>query len=286
MTASRTKSICRSVVAVAVCAGAVTATTGTAQAKKANPNAVKQVRFKATLSGSQVTTWEYHHKRRDGDCDVQVDGNGDQTIKFDAGRKFKLTFSRPPKSNPNLFLTDGRPAVLTSPIFLNVDATAERQGDETYGQPDPNTCTGDNGGADPGYVPPERDCGARDGRFHAKLYFHDSSADADLFVPIGGFKEKNLLRLEGSNYAWTKPGGEDASESLDNTYVKCPLRLDHAYIERPGHIYISPAKLSEKQLFGKKRKFVVSGHHIQPRNEGEATGQTIIAWNLRLTRVR
>jgi hypothetical protein len=36
----------------------------------------------------------------------------------------------------------------------------------------------------------------------------------------------------------------------------------------------------------KRRKIVVSGHTIQKLGGGNSTGQTILAWNLRLTRVK
>src|SRR4051812_49716402 len=79
----------------------------------------KQATFKATLSGSQVTTWEYHNPDDPtNQCDAGSDGYGDQTIKFDAKRTFKLTFTAPPKNRPNMFSTAGRPSVFSTPLFL------------------------------------------------------------------------------------------------------------------------------------------------------------------------
>src|SRR4051812_10522467 len=113
--------------AVVAASAMVAALPVTADAKK--PSGVKQATFKATLSGSQVTTWEYHNPDDPNDrCDAGSHGYGDQTIKFDSKRKFKITFTTPPKRQPNIFLSRGRPSVLTAPLFLSVDATAERNG--------------------------------------------------------------------------------------------------------------------------------------------------------------
>jgi hypothetical protein len=270
----------------AACA-AVVALPATADAKQ---KPIKQATFKATLSGSQVTTWNYHkEKDKDDGCSAGADGNGDQTIRFNANRKFKIQFSQPPKNNPNLFSTDGHPAVLTHPLYLKVKAQAERNGEFTvHGeQIDHNTCPGDNGGADPGYTPTPKDCGVRNGIFGTKIYFHDNSEDADLFVPILPQSENNALRVEGWQYEWEKADGSDSDSELRNTYENCPFELEDSYIDDAGHIYIGPGKLSEKQLFNTKRKsLVASGDYTFKRGGGYTTGQTIIAWNLRLTRVK
>jgi hypothetical protein len=273
-------------VCTAAALAAVAAVPATADAKQ---KPIKQATFKATLSGSQVTTWEYHHAKDKNDpCDASSNGYGDQTIKFDAKRKFKIQFSQPPKNNPNLFLTEGHPAVLTHPLYLSVDATADRNGELTTnaGEIDHDACPGDNGGAAPDYMPPPSDCGVRDGRFNTKIYFHDTSEDAELFVPFPG-SENNRLRVEGTNYEWMTADGTGSEGELRNTYERCPFHLEDSYIDQAGRIYIGPGKLSEKALFNKNRKkFVVSGDHTFKRGSGETSGQTILAWNLRLTRVK
>jgi hypothetical protein len=275
-------------VCTAAALAAVVAVPATADAK---PKATKQATFKATLSGSQVTTWESHHvKDKNDPCDAGADGYGDQTIKFNAKRTFKITFYQPTKKDPNIFGTDGHPAVLLSPLYLTVDAQAERNGEYNVHaeQIDHANCPGDNGGADPNYEPPKSDCGVRTGNFKTKIYFHDNSEDADLFVPIVPQSETNFLRVEGWQYDWWKAGDQDNSSSeLRNTYSNCPFQLEDSYIDQAGHIYIGPGKLNEKQLFNKKRKkFVSSGDYTFKRGGGETKGQTILAWNLRLTRVK
>ena len=275
---SRSRTICAAIVALA----AVAAVPAAADAKGA---AVHQTTFKATLSGSQVTTWEYHHKSTGG-CDSNSDGYGDQSISFGAKRTFRVTFYKPPKGQPDLFGTNGRPAPLVNPA-PRLAAKATRHADVSQGGADQSTCPGDNGGADPGYVPPPPDCGVRTGSFAARLYFHDNStSNDDLFVPLPWPDEKNHLRLEGMDYRWNKPGGSSTSE-LRDTYERCQLIAADDLVDTLGHIYVSPAKLSEKQLFDRKRKkIVVSGDNTAKRSSADGSAKTILAWNLRLTRVK
>lgn len=273
--------------AAALAAVVAVPATADAAAKKTYEEAT----FKATLSGSQVTTWEYHHmKDKDDPCDASANGYGDQTIKFVPGRSFKITFRTPPKGQPDLYLTDGRPTVFTTPFVLNVPATAERNADFTVNgsEIDPNRC-GNNGGADPGYTPTPKDCGTRQGSFRVSFYFNDPSEDADLVVPIPGGKnepDKDHLKLAPEQAEWLQPGGEDSSTELRNTYVNCPWYLS-SYPEDAGIPWISSAKIKEARLFDKKRKkLVISGDHIVDLSAADTTGKTILAWNLRLTRVK
>jgi hypothetical protein len=283
----QTKAIGRGICTAAALA-AVAAVPATADAAK---KPYKEATFKATLSGSQVTTWEYHHaKQKDNPCDASANGYGDQTIKFVPGRTFRVTFRTPPKGQPDLYLTDGRPTVFTTPFVLNVAATAERNADLTvnYSEVDPNQC-GDNGGADPNYVPTPKDCGMRSGRFGVRLYFNDPSEDDDLVVPLPGSRDepdKDHLKLSSTQAEWDKPGSDDTATELRDTYVNCPWFLS-SYPEDAGIPWISSAKIKESRLFDKKRrKLVISGDHTVDLKATDTTGKTILAWNLRLTRVK
>jgi hypothetical protein len=259
-----------------------------AEAKPAG-GGFKQATFKATLSGSQVTTWEYHKADDPNNrCDAGSDGYGDQTIKFDAKRTFRVNFTTPPKRQSNLFGTKGRPSVFTTPLFLPVDATAERNGDYIvhYDQA-AKDCPGEAGGGGDN-VPIPHDCGIRRGGFQTRLYFHDPSPGGDLILPLGRrLPEKNTLKLEANIYEWFQADGASSAVQLEDSYRNCPLLLENTYVERAGNIWTSGAHLSEKTLFNsKRRKIVVSGHTIQKLGGGNSTGKTILAWNLRLTRVK
>jgi hypothetical protein len=273
-------------IAMALAAVAVVAIAMPAGAMAKQPSGVKQAKFKATLSGSQVTTWEYHAPLDEDDpCSASSNGYGDQTIKFDAKRRFPITFTAPPKNQPDLFSSAGRPAVLTAPILLPVDARAERNGDYTVNYHEiKSTCEGAAGGG--GVSQNEKDCGVREGSFQAQLYFHQFLSDDEQNIPsVNPTPEKNNLKLQG--LAFNYEGADGSSGYLDSVYKNCPLLLEDTNIERAGVIFTAPAKLSEKRLFNKKRKtMVVSGHEIVQRGSGNSTGQTILAWNLRLTRVK
>jgi hypothetical protein len=289
MSATRTKSLCKSLVAVTACAAGVTGATGIAEAANPDYSTIKTAKFKASLSGSQVTTWEYHSPPDEDPCTAKIDAFGDQTIKFNSkGRRvFNVTFSTPPKGQPNFFSTAGRPAVSIEPFILNLPATAERNGDETIEPGSTAACDGPNGGGvDPREDLP-KDCGVRTGRISPDLYFYDRTADDDLLVPLTeDLPSKNMLKLEGRNYEWLHPSGEDGSSSLDSVYERCPIRLD-ARVPDAGQIYTSPARINEKRLFNRKRRnIVISGHHIVNHNSRGTTGKTILAWNLRLTRIK
>lgn len=275
---------------IALAAAALAAAAPAAAEAAKSPKAPQQAKFRATLSGSQVTTWEYHHvKDKDDPCDASSHGFGDQTIKFTAGRRFDLTFTKPPKNRPNLFQSNGRPAVLASPIFLTVAATAERNGQYqvNYGEIDRTRCDGVSGG-DANNNPSPPDCGRREGTFHARLYFHEASPDDELFIPhaVPQPPEKNHLKLAGQTYAWNGADGAPAY-GLSDAYKRCPLLLDRGYVEQAGDIWTSAAKIAERKLFQRKRRsIVISGHTIERYPGAENTGQTILAWNLRLKRVK
>jgi hypothetical protein len=276
------RKIVMALVAVAIVAVAVPAG---AMAKQ--PTGVKQAKFKATLSGSQVTTWEYHSPLDEDDpCSASSDGYGDQTIRFDAKRKFAITFTAPPKNQPNLFSSNGRPAVLATPILLPVAATAERNGDYTVNFNEIRSdCEGAAGGG--GVTQDDKDCGVREGTFQAQLYFHDFNGYEDQDIPaVLPTPEKNNLRLQGLAFHYYS-ADEPSGGYLDAVYKNCPLLLEDTNIERAGVIFTAPGKLPERRLFDKRRKsIVVSGHEIVKRGSGNSTGQTILAWNLRLTRVK
>ena len=272
--------------AMAVASMAACALPVAADAKKPAKN-YKEATFKATLRGNQVSTWEYSRPNdKDDPCDASAQGNGSQQISFDAKRTFKITFRTPPKGQPDLYNTDGRPAVFATPFRLPVDATAEREGELTTNAGDIGPDCGDNGGADPDYVPPVPDCGTREGGFAARFYFHDPVQDEDdLLVPL--VSEKNMLILDSTDYEWTKPGGggEQSESELRNTYERCPFYGE--YPPDAGHIYLTAGKIKEATLFNKKRKkIVISTDRTSTETMDNTKTKTLLTWNLRLKRIK
>ncbi|MEA2480512.1 MAG: hypothetical protein QOJ07_2434 [Thermoleophilaceae bacterium] len=247
--------------------------------------------FEATLSGSQVTTWDnLRAKNQDDPCSSSSEGHGDQTLRFAVPGKFKLIFAKPPKGQPNLFGSHGLPLIYGDGGLQTARITAERNGEYTVhtDEIDQSRCPGQNGGGvDPTRNP--KDCGTRSGSFNTNLQFHDDGTiDDDLFVPIpGGRKsEKKYLTLFGTAFSWADAAHGTYAATLDELYQNCPMLLN-ARAEREGAIYASQEKLPATSVFDKrKKKLVVSGSVIAKVGEGDTTGQTIEAWNLRLKRVK
>jgi hypothetical protein len=278
----------RLIVSIALLAAlaAVPATAGA----KADKNAIQQAEFKATFSGSQVTTWQHSVPPDEDPCTASSTGNGDQTIRFKIP-SFKLSFIKPSKADPNGLGTSGRPAVTSRPIALLGELEAERNGDYNvnYGEIDQNNCEGvAGGGVDT--TPEPKDCGERKGDTRMVFFFsHNIFGEENLLFPPledGRDTDKDRLKFYAFNYEWGPGNPGERAGSLDSTYKNCPWLLDDATAEREGSLYTSAEKLSEKALFGKRKRFTVSGHEIAKRGSGNSSGQTILAWNLRLTRVK
>lgn len=277
----------RILAAIAACLVALAGLAGVAEAAK---KPVQQATFKATLSGSQVTTWEYHDPKTDDPCDGSADGYGDQTLKFKTGTPFKITFYKPPKGQPDLFGTDGRPGVVPEPSPIRVGFNAERNGD-FIPHNDVSNCDGPNGG---GVIPqPDRpkDCGARGGLGGSVLlYFQEStsrSEEDDLFVPLEHYPAKDHLKLKTLTDPIYVDPRDGSGTDLDGTYENCPFLLDDASVPEEGDIYTSAHKIPERRLFAKGRKrLVLSGDTSASHGGGYSSGKTILAWNLRLTRIK
>ena len=250
---------------------------------------VDQAWFKASLSGSQVTTWEYSNPKVEGDpCSASSYGNGSQSIHFKAPKNFYVLFLKPSPKQPDLLGTKGRPGITTRPGLLYAKAKAEREGDYTvnYGEIDEQNCDAASGGG--GGAPPAKDCGVRNGKFRMDLFFHTEPFNDIELPPVGNrpVTDKNRLKLHGDMYQWFGKNG-DLGFGLGGTYDNCPFLLRDALAEDQGHIFTVADKLSERQLFNKRRrKFTVSGSEIVKRGGHGASGKTILAWNLRLTRVK
>jgi hypothetical protein len=267
------------------CAAAAVAVAAPASAGAKAKQPSDQAVFSATLSGSQVTIWETHDPRDPNDpCDGGFHNYGDQSIKFAIPGKFKQT-AYDVSSDPDVFGSHGRPTLTTAPTLKYANATATRNTDEKYEPPVRNDC-GENGG---GVVPDTRpkDCGTRTGSFLPKLFYDSTTEDDDLFVPLPGtWPDKDFLKLGGQIYQWNSPKGGTES-NLGSTFENCNWTLGDAWQEREGQIFISQQKLKEANLFNpRKRSFVVSGSSIVNRSGPKTTGKTIVAWNLRLKRLK
>jgi hypothetical protein len=125
-----------------------------------------------------------------------------------APRSFKVTITRPPKGQPNLFQTHGRPIVVAFPIGLPLRATAERNGDYPVNYNEIRQgCDGEAGGGADQYDTP-KDCGTRTGTFNFRLFYSDPSLEDEIVIPLPHpLPEKNTLKLEGNYYQWQSAEG-------------------------------------------------------------------------------
>lgn len=238
----------------------------------------KQAEFKAVLKGSQVTTWTYNRPYDENNpCVSGGQGYGDSSIYFGSNRPLTLKFAAPPKDNPNLFSSRGRPVVVTDPSPYRLDVQAARDTDIDYTGVDPKKCEGPNGGGvEPDLRP--KDCGTRRGTIGARFFF-DTRSIFDDAIPQNHGRDKNRLKLQTSLPDYN--GG-----SLEDAYENCALD-NLTTVEHQGTTYTVGGKLNEKQLFNKKRKTIrVSASYITPVEGEFYEGKTILAWNLKLTRVK
>lgn len=264
-----------------ITAAAVTAIAPTAaEAKKSKDSKQTLATFEATLTGTQVTTWNYKDPVVEDDpCDTGIEANGDQTIRF-ATERFRLQVAAPPKREPNMFRTAGRPIVLPLGGRPKLALTAERHGESLYTPPRGSDC-GDNGGPDRGNDLLLADCGERKGSGSARFFYHTETWETDRVVPAK--PDKDWLKLGTEVTSWGGAGGQDLSARYDD----CPWMLEGADAEYRGELVPTAVKASERRMFDTRRKkLAISGSVVKPYASGFSSGQTIVAWNLRLKRVK
>jgi hypothetical protein len=264
--------------AVVCITAACAALPAVAAAKPAKQQGPQQAEFKAVLKGSQVTTWTYNRPYNDDEpCLAPGQGYGDSSIYFGSNNPLKLKFVAPPKDAPNLFSSRGRPVVVTDPSPYRLHSRASRDTDIDYGQPG-TKCEGENGGGvEPDLRP--KDCGERTGTIGARFFFDHRSIFDDAIPTDHEKRDKNRLKLQTFDPDYS--GG-----ALEDAYENCELS-NLTTVEHQGTTYTIGGKLNEKQLFNKKRKTIrVSGSYITPVEGEYYNGKTILAWNLKLTRIK
>jgi hypothetical protein len=235
-------------------------------AKKPLPG-LKIATFDATLAGSQVTTWHFDDTDDPNDpCDGASRGDGSQQIRF-ATKTVRLrvmhgrSFKRPSFVMP----------------MINGTATVEREGDYTvlptpYDEDacGPPVAIGDGNGDGP----PPKDCGTRETTMILQPgYDNDLQSDPDDFlVPL---VEPTSLRLDGNLGPY-------------ETFQECPYWVGGGTGPSEDALLQSWAEAAPfKRFYEKRRKSMVfSGDRDMNFTAPNFTGRTLIAWNLRLKRVK
>jgi hypothetical protein len=229
-----------------------------ADAAPKRPAPPKAAVFKATISGSQVTTWSLRQAEDPGDpCDVSQKGDGSQMVRF-RSKAVRVTALR--LSGQDVVLSPTIPAA----------TTVEREGDYAPGREMAPDCPAVAEGADDGLVPLTRDCGRRTGTTTIRLSAGRDVPDGEL-TPLTA----NVLWMAG-----------DLGTAL--SYADCPW-----WIGGPGEGPSETALLPDSEsftvarLFDRRRKVLrVSGDTTVPYRAPGFTGKTLMTWNLKLVRVR
>ncbi len=247
---------------------------GAAEAKPA----VKTANFKASITGSQVTTW-VHDTPADGPCIGATHSAGSVQMPYRSREAAKLNVIQVPKGNPAYSFTHGDPYFAPT---IQVSASADMEG-ETWAQgpPDASQCD-DNGG---GVEPQPQDCGQVVGFMDVKLSY---LLDDELWVT-------------GDSQGWGQTvvsGG--GGEELRNAFQNCPFWNGGPYDEAAaeGDLIFAGDKLLEKDVFNKnKKKFVLNGAERECFDDSGITacgrdatdqfyGEILNTWKLTLKRVK
>ncbi len=226
---------------------------------KAKPDLPQTATFKATLTGSQVSTWSLRKAADPGDpCAASQTGDGSQMIRFKA-KPTRVTAMR----HDDL-------AMITP--HLDAAVEVEREGDYAVGYPPADQCPGDFGG---GGGPVPKDCGRRTGRGMFSLATEDPDASGPTEDGLAPLTVKDGLWLTG-----------DLSGTTD--YAECPFFVGGpADSPNAAEILQTFVKQKERELFNRRRRTIkVNADYTRAYTAEGFTGKTLLTWNLRLVRVR
>jgi hypothetical protein len=258
--------------ALGVLAAALLALPAAAEAKKKAPQ------YDLKITGNQVSTWNQSHMP-EFRCDATVTGAGSQDVPITVKKGVRVELVRP----------KGLPALLAAPgdagakygfaAPLTVDVTATREGYQNIQSPG-GDCGG-TGGWDGQTIP--SDCGPRYGMLELGLGYGSGTG-----VAVVDQNTRDILRLSGRYTGFEAspfPAGE--GDPIGHTFANCPYwpagtASDVDELVTTGE-KLPVAKLAKLKL-GKTLK--VSGGEVEPEASGDFIGETTIAWNLKLKRVR
>jgi hypothetical protein len=237
--------------------------------------APKKATYKLTLTGTQLTTWDYH-KRKQPSCDWPEEGHGDQEINF----------YTPDREPVKVTVTAAKGGGLTfDPAPLNLEAYTDNHAQWMRLFTQQSACPGGGvfGGTDGG--PPMDDIGSDE-------CLTSGNIDGQLSAT------KNALMFAGDP-AWLDPD-IDSYRSLAalcsaSGHPNAVIGLGDSRGEYLGALLPSKEKLSAKKLLDRKtKKLKVSGdatvsypnpqQPVQPNDV--TTGKTILTWNATFKRVR
>jgi hypothetical protein len=252
-------------------AAAVVASLAAAPAAHAAP---KKATYQLTLTGSQVTTWDYH-KRQQPSCDWPEEGHGDQEINFYTRDRKPVKVTVTAARGGGLTLS---PAPLKLEAYADINASWKRLFTQQSACPEGGVFGGVDGG------PPRDEVGS-----------DNCLTSGGVDVRLGA--TKNALTFAGDP-AWLD-SDIDSYRSLaalcgQQGHSNAVLGLGDTRGEYLGALIESSEKLSAKKLLDPRtKKLKVSGgatvsypnpeQPIQPNDQ--TTGKTTLAWNATFKRV-
>jgi hypothetical protein len=252
-------------------AAAVVASLAAAPAAHAAP---KKVTYQLTVTGNQVTTWDYH-KRQKPDCDWPEEGHGDQEINF-------YTRDRKPVKVTVAAARGGGVTISPNPLKLEAYADINAEWKRLFTRQ--SACPGGGvfGGVDGG--PPKDEIGSDN-------CLTSGGVDVRLTAT------RSALSLAGAP-AWLD-ADIDSYRSLaalcgQQGHPNAVLGLGDTRGEYLGALIDSSEKLSAKKLLDPRtKKLKVSGdasvsypnpqQPVQPNDQ--TTGKTTLSWNATFKRV-
>ena len=262
--------------ALAVLAAGALALPAAAEAKPKAPL------FKATVKGSQVSTWSQHHAPQ-FTCDATVNGNGSQMVRFESD-PVKLTVVKAKGALPVLARPDDEMARYGYAEPIPAIAMADREGVQDIQAPG-GECNGTGGWNGES---PAKDCGRRFGRIDLRIGYGP---------PLTGIApsalSKDVLNVSGhyEQFADTQDSIDPATfagDPLGHTYENCPYWADGPASPAVDELLATGEKFPVKKLAAiKKGKTVtISGDERQSSAAGDFSGETLTTWNLKLKRVK
>jgi hypothetical protein len=220
--------------------------------------ALKTGVFKASLTGSQTTTWHYEDTDDPNDpCDSASKGDGSQMMRFATKGPVKITALKGAMTNRRTMVAP----------FLKGTAELEREGEYAVANTayDENACgpaVADGGG---GTVDDFEDCGSRTIPITTQLVHN--MVEPEIRAP------KQAMWLTGDLDPWLG-------------FLNCPWWIGGGEGPDEYGLIQSFEPFKDARLYDKRRKKItIAGHRLANHTAENFSGQTRITWTLRLTRV-
>ena len=209
--------------------------------------------FKATVKGTQTTTWSEDHKPM-FKCDSASQGSGKETVKF-ASTKAVVLRAFQFNKGPAIWLRGKGHADMPTKGYV------ERNGTRTLAPATPECAVGDGDGT---YTPPPSDCGRKPISSMPLRVAHDAL-------------NKNRITLS------------NATMMRAPVFQQCPLGGEGwpGILSRDAKKRTAGEALPLKDLYDKRQgKMIVIGRGAVSTNSNGYASSTKITWTLTLTRLK